>query len=232
MNKNTYKMNIRNLFFLFIIIISFTLLSEVSESNDNKRIEILESLMPKEINSIYIGMDKEVLFKARPLAKPMKMFDSKPLLWLEENIKSAFFDKVIYGFSNNGKLEGVSLFIETSAKHVKKYTPYFLKGCLKKWGSNYEIIATRIRHSKRNYEEASLVWRKKIATIVISYTPEQHLRNGEKCMMKICIIEPGANIEKGIIGVINSPKDSTIDYIQDDLKKAESLNETDTLVFN
>lgn len=204
------------------------------ESSHNKPlnyVQELKALMPKDFNEVHLGMSKELLLKVRSV-KPIRVDKGEsPKIWLEKGLKSPFYDTVMYGFSETSdELEWVVFFIESSGMYIRKYTPYLLKGSIIKWGDDYRIVINQMRHSRRSYPGATLVWQKEIATIAVTYTPKHSAVEEEPSTFQVRIMAPKLEHDK-VIRIVKDAPEADYAYIRSDLEDSNDINSTDIPYF-
>jgi len=231
----------RNVHWQFVLLVTLSIWGFVFEgisdspklSQDDSResIEKLKDLMPKGFKEVYLGMSRKLLLEVRSV-KPMTVTESQSAkLWLENELESPFYNKVIYGFAGNSdELDWVAFLMESSGKHIQRYSPYLLKGSIIKWGDDYKIVINKMKHSKRSYHGATLVWQKEIATIAVSYTPKHSAGEKEKSAFLVRIMRPTLELDK-VIGIEKNPREADFEAIRKDLKELEHINPSDVPYF-
>jgi len=147
----------------------------VSSSVFYKRSEILAEdklLMPKGLEGIYLGMSLEELKKIKPnlirgdVWTDFSLYGEAPF-YVEENLKNNFFSLAYYEISN-GKLVEIELEKLGPPDFLKSRVPGLIKGCIKKWGSDYRKRIGMVKNEKPLLYPV-FSWEKPGAKIIMRY---------------------------------------------------------------
>lgn len=189
-------------------------------------------LMPEGFEKVELGITQEKLRAIRPAEPITNLHGRASSLWKEKDLSSAFYDSVIYRFSDvsTGRLEQVTFNI--LGQDICSRNPGFIKGCIAKWGKDFNIIIHKIeqrqtRTSKNGQDEkgeeieeryvVSLIWSKPFATIIATYTPRQSASKDSIDLFRVRITTP--NSKAGQPREIADPSETLKKQLLIDLEK-------------
>jgi len=129
------------------------------------------NVMPQGFETVSIGMTSNQLHQAHPAVQwPDGSFPSAEALELLTT--NAFFDFVGYNFFAGGGLSDVQLFPAMHKAQRRGVLPGFLKGCIQKYGTNYEMRVTGGSTNGITPRVALLRWTSSNVVVVASFVSD------------------------------------------------------------
>jgi len=138
--------------------------------------EKVRALIPRELESIYLGMSVSELQTRRPGVQRLDL--QSVVQYFETDLESVFFDNIHYLFDED-KLVKIILRKNVDTKDfIENYKHTFLKESLLEFGNNFESFVRIHRGSKQiKHYFPVLIWIKNNITNVVIYTPSCDLYN-------------------------------------------------------
>jgi hypothetical protein len=169
-----------------------------------------QAMMPTGFSDVLLGMRVEALRGTRKV-QPLTFGDGpvdKARIWMERTTNSPFFDSIIYTFADStNELISVGFLRERKGFELKTNTPNFVAACIAKWGDSYSVEAVELRHARRVYEAAALVWGFQQAKVFAVFTPPELADASVKSVFQISIVKPSLN-NTGVLRVIEKDAES------------------------
>ena len=167
------------------------------EDMEEPTVGLRNDMLPIGFANIRLGMTLDELKQARSVQKLNAVSGKTDLVFHESNLSNPFYENAMFGIpQETEKLQWLVLTIEASGKELSQRLNGFLAGVVAKWGEDYEVVFSRMRHSKREYVGPTLVWRKPGINIFASYTPLKLMDDQKKAAFYLRFVDSDFDIER------------------------------------